>query len=223
MPSNREPDTFGRGWPTVRTASRWIWGSTRGGVTRRPPRSMVSAAVVSSPTATITPRFKPRSVSVPCPVTRALRRIRSIIWPSWRTGRRSRRSGGTGPVSGRPPPGFRQRVGCPVPPVPGRLDGISPDDPHLTGLLVRRHPDVALVHQLDLPVDDLAPVLRVVVGSPIEVEVLRVDRPLVDQLILLGGQVLDPVVPLGTGAEPAQRLDVDGAVDPGRAAAVIVS
>ena len=46
MPSNSDPDTFGRGWPTVSTASRWMCGSTSGGVTRRPPRSMVSAAAV---------------------------------------------------------------------------------------------------------------------------------------------------------------------------------
>src|SRR6266487_3258312 len=114
-------------------------GSTRGGVTRLPPRSMVSAAVVSASTATIRPRSTPRSVSASCPATRALRRSRSIIW--------------------------------------------------LTMLLIRVDPDAALVHQ--------------------------VDRPFVDDLVLLGGQVLDPVVPLGVGAEPAQRLDVDGACHPG--------
>ena len=37
MPSNSEPDRFGRGWPTVSTASRWMCGSTSGGVTNRPP------------------------------------------------------------------------------------------------------------------------------------------------------------------------------------------
>ena len=45
MPSNSEPDTFGRGWPTVSTASRWMCGSTSGGVTSRPARSMVSRAL----------------------------------------------------------------------------------------------------------------------------------------------------------------------------------
>src|SRR6266568_497118 len=140
-------------------------GSTRGGVTRLPPRSMVSAAVVSASTATILPRSTPRSASASCPATRALRRSRSIIW--------------------------------------------------LTMLLIRVDPDAALVHQVDLPGDHLAPVVLVRVRGPVEVQVLRVDRLFVDDLVLLGGQVLDPVVPLGVGAEPAQRLDVDGAGHPG--------
>src|SRR5215471_11892529 len=76
-------------------------------------------------------------------------------------------------------------------------------------------PDVPLVHEFDLPVDHLAPVLGVLVGSPVEIEVLRVDRPFVDELVLLGGEVLDPVVPLRVRAEPAERFDVDGPGHPG--------
>ena len=68
--------------PTVRTASRWMCGSTSGGVTRRPARSMVSAAVAPASTVTISPPAMPRSVSSSWPATRALRRIRSIIWLS---------------------------------------------------------------------------------------------------------------------------------------------
>src|SRR5262245_43224231 len=89
-------------------------------------------------------------------------------------------------------------------------------------LLIGPDPDVAVVHELDLLVDDLAPVLLVPVRGAIEVEILRIDRLLVDQLILLCGLVLDPVVPLGSGAEPAQRFDVDCPCDPGRSAPVVV-
>src|ERR1700683_1271144 len=88
--------------------------------------------------------------------------------------------------------------------------------------LVGPPPDVTLVHELDLLVDDLAPVLRVRVGSAVQVQVLRVDRGLVDDLVLLGGEVLGPVVPLGTGPELAQRLHVHGPGHPGGPAAVVV-
>ena len=49
-------------------------------------------------------------------------------------------------------------------------------------------PDVELVHQLDLLVDHLALVLLVVVRDAVQVEVLRVDRIFVDELVLLGGE-----------------------------------
>src|SRR5271165_6133713 len=85
-----------------------------------------------------------------------------------------------------------------------------PTGPGPLSPLVRAPPDVALVHQLDLPGDDLAPVLVVGVRGAVQVQVLRVDRLFVDQLVLLGGQVLDPVVPLRAGPEFAQGLDVNG-------------
>jgi len=71
------------------------------------------------------------------------------------------------------------------------------------------------VHELDLPVDDLAAVLLMLVRRTVQVEVLRVDGLFVDELVLLGGEVLDPVVPLRAGPESAERLDVDGAGHPG--------
>jgi hypothetical protein len=61
------------------------------------------------------------------------------------------------------------------------------------------------VHQLDLLVDDLAPVLLVVVRGAVQVEVLRVDRIFVDELVLPGGQVLDPVVPIPASSARSQR------------------
>src|SRR5215471_18554036 len=97
-----------------------------------------------------------------------------------------------------------------------------PTGPGPVSPLVGPPPDVALMHQLDLLVDDLAPVLLVVVRGAVQVEVLRVDRVFVDELVLLGGQVLDPVVPLGAGPELTQRLDVYGPGHPRRAAAVVV-
>src|SRR5213075_3416491 len=58
-------------------------------------------------------------------------------------------------------------------------------------------PDAAVVHELDLPLDDLLAVLGVLHRLALEVEVLRVDRLLVEDLVELGAEILDPVVPLG--------------------------
>src|SRR6266478_2982127 len=83
-------------------------------------------------------------------------------------------------------------------------------------------PDPAVVHQLDLPLDDLLAVLGVLHRLALEIEVLRIDRLLVEELVELGAEILDPVVPLGTGAMVAQRLDVDHAADVGRTGAVVL-
>src|ERR1700722_12790474 len=88
--------------------------------------------------------------------------------------------------------------------------------------LVGAAPDAALVHELDLPFGDLAAVLLVVVRRAVEVQVLGVDGLLVDELVLLGGEVLDPVVPLRAGPEVAQCRHVDGPGDPGGPGAVVV-
>src|SRR5205814_916778 len=78
---------------------------------------------------------------------------------------------------------------------------------------LRLLPDAALVHQPDLPLDDLLAVLGVLHRRALEVEVLRVDRPLVEDLVELGPEVLQPVVPLRPGPVVAERLDVDDAAD----------
>src|SRR5262249_46232055 len=83
-------------------------------------------------------------------------------------------------------------------------------------------PDTARVHELNLPVDYFPAIFVVGIRGTVEVDVLRVDRLLVNKLVLLGGEVLDPVVPLRIRAEPAERLDVDGTGDPGGHAAVVV-
>src|SRR6266568_7960535 len=88
---------------------------------------------------------------------------------------------------------------------------------------LRLGPDAHLVELADLLVDDLAAELLVLVGRAVQVEVPGVDGPLVDELVLLGAQVLEPVVPLGAGVEVAQRLDVDGAGNVGGAGAVAVA
>src|SRR3990170_8068375 len=90
-------------------------------------------------------------------------------------------------------------------------------------LVGRPRPDAAVVHQADLLLDDLLPVLGVLHGRPLQVEVLRVDRLLVHDLVELGAQVLHPVVPLGPGAMVAHRLDVDDASHVGRAGAVVLA
>src|SRR3954453_3351659 len=58
-----------------------------------------------------------------------------------------------------------------------------------------RRPDTRVVHLADLLVDYLAPVLRVLVGRAVEVEILRIDWLFVEELVQLRAQVLHPVVP----------------------------
>src|SRR5262249_60637837 len=90
-----------------------------------------------------------------------------------------------------------------------------PASPALLGCLpplasaLRLLPDPPVVHQLDLPLDDLLAVLGVLHGLTLEIEVLRIDRLLVEQLVEFGAEVLHPVVPLGARAMITQRLHVD--------------
>src|SRR5438093_4210448 len=92
-----------------------------------------------------------------------------------------------------------------------------------SSLPLRLLPDAAVVHEPDLAPDDLLAILLVLHGRAVEVEVLRVDRLLVEELVELGAQVLQPVVPLGAGAMVAERLDVDHAADVGGAGAVVLA
>src|SRR5262245_42673517 len=85
----------------------------------------------------------------------------------------------------------------------GCVAGKHPDRP-AAGLAVRLNPDAALVHELDLLIDHFPAVLLMGIRGAVEVKVLRVDRLFVDELVLLGGEVLHPVVPLRARAEPAQ-------------------
>ena len=84
------------------------------------------------------------------------------------------------------------------------------------------HPDVPLVHQVDLPLVDLFPVFGVLHRRPVQVQVLGIDGLIIDDLIELGPQVLDPVVPLGPGAVVAHGLDVDHPRDVCGARAVLL-
>src|SRR6266849_2976580 len=70
-----------------------------------------------------------------------------------------------------------------------------PDQAELIGS-IRPAPDIAVVHERDLAVVDLLAELGVRIGWSIEVQVLGIDRLLVNQLIQLGPQVFYPVVPL---------------------------
>src|SRR5213593_175622 len=96
-----------------------------------------------------------------------------------------------------------------------RIEAGSTPPPSALRLL----PDPPVVHQLDLPLDDLLAVLRVLHGLALEIEVLRIDRLLVEELVELGAEVLHPVVPLGARAMVTQGLDVDHAADVGRSGA----
>src|SRR6266446_3833305 len=89
--------------------------------------------------------------------------------------------------------------------------------------VVRRHPDIPLVHEPDLLRCHFATIFIMPVRDPAEVDILRVDRLFVNELVLLSGEILDPVVPLRVRAELPQRLDVDSPGDPGGSAAVVMS
>src|SRR5438128_7969657 len=83
-------------------------------------------------------------------------------------------------------------------------------------------PDAPVVHELELPLGDVVAVRGVLHRGALRVEVLRVDGLLVERLVELGPDVLEPVVPLGARAMVAQRLDVDDACDVRRARAVLL-
>src|SRR5215510_14274523 len=104
-----------------------------------------------------------------------------------------------------------------VPSAPG-IDARIHTPPSALWLL----PDPAIVHQLDLPLDDLLAVLGVLHGLTLEIEVLRIDRLLVEKLVELGAEVLHPVVPLGARAMITQRFDVDHTPHVGGSGAVVL-
>src|SRR4030095_10022735 len=95
-----------------------------------------------------------------------------------------------------------------------------PSGPALSPLGAR--PDIAVVHEPDLSLNHLVAVLSVLHRRPLEVEILRIDGLLVEELIELGPEVLHPVVPLGPRPVVAECLDVDDASDVGPARAVLL-
>src|SRR5919198_6170494 len=74
--------------------------------------------------------------------------------------------------------------------------------------------DAALPELADLWLEHVRAVFLVRVRRAIEVQVLRIDVLLVDEAVLLGGEVLHPVAPAGVRAEAAQGVDVDRARHP---------
>jgi hypothetical protein len=71
---------------------------------------------------------------------------------------------------------------APLSEVPARQRHRARGDRSARGLL----PDTAVVHEPDLALDHLLAVLSVLHGHPLEIEVLGVDRALVDDLVELG-------------------------------------
>jgi len=65
------------------------------------------------------------------------------------------------------------------------------------------------MHQLYLLFDDLLTVLGMLHRFTIQVHVLGIDGLLIQHLVEFGTQVFHPVVPLGTSAVIAQRLNVN--------------
>src|SRR6266542_3326831 len=195
---------------------------------RRPPRSTLfpyttlfrSAATAASsgskPTPGPTPSPDATWIAATTAKPRWKSRTRAISTPTtWLPA--------TGPTSaGWSPAGWRRQGPAPRPPA-RRADSA----PLRNGRLGRNgdvwtSPDVPLVHQRDLLVDDLGAELGVPVWRSIEVQVARVDRTLVHELEQLGAQVLHPVVPLCLRPEFAQRIDVDRARHVRRSGAVAV-
>src|SRR3984893_9561189 len=84
----------------------------------------------------------------------------------------------------------------------------------------RRLPDSALLHKPDLRVDHLALVLVMPAGNFVEIEILGVDRLLVNNLRQLGADLLRPICHLSALPMMAQRLDIDHAGDEGGAVGV---
>src|SRR5215468_1321927 len=91
-----------------------------------------------------------------------------------------------------------------------------------TSLPLRSLPDAAVVHEADLAPDDLVSIFLVLHGGALQIEVLRIDRLLVQELVELRTQVLHPVVPLRASAVIAKRFDVDHAADVRRAGAIVL-
>src|SRR5207248_1729290 len=85
----------------------------------------------------------------------------------------------------------------------------------------RLGPDITVVHELDLAPDHVA-VLGVLHRRALEVQVLGIDRLVIDDLVELRAEVLQPVVPLRARAVVAQRLDVDDAAHVRRPGAVVL-
>src|SRR6266700_6097503 len=69
-------------------------------------------------------------------------------------------------------------------------------------------PYSALVHQINLFLNDLLAIFSVFHGFTVQVEVFGIDGLLVEELVQLGTQVFHPVVPLGTRAVVSQSLDI---------------
>src|SRR5262245_25058858 len=92
-----------------------------------------------------------------------------------------------------------------------------------TSLSLRPLPDAPVVHEADLAPDHLVAILLVLHRGALQIEVLRIDRFLVKQLVQLRAQVLHPVVPLRAGAMVAERLDVDHAAHVRGAGAVVLA
>ena len=85
------------------------------------------------------------------------------------------------------------------------------------------NPDIAFVHELDLAFDHLLMILRVLHRLALEIEILGINRLLIEKLIELRAQVLEPVIPLRPGAVIAQGFDVNDAADIGRACPVVLA
>jgi len=76
------------------------------------------------------------------------------------------------------------------------------------------------VHQIDLFASDFFVVFGVFHGLALEIEIFRIDRFFVDDLVELGAEILHPVVAFGAGAVIAKGFDVDDSGDVAGATAV---
>src|SRR5579884_3527277 len=100
--------------------------------------------------------------------------------------------------------------------------GSCPSSPGTIVSAGGRDPDAPVVHEPNLALDHLLPVLGVLHGLAVQVEVLRVDGIAVQELVELGPEVLHPVVPPGPGPVVPQGLDVDHPGHVGRARSVLL-
>src|SRR6266516_192823 len=71
------------------------------------------------------------------------------------------------------------------------------------------HPDTSLVHQVNLFLNDLLSVLSMLHRLAIQVQILRINRLFVEQLVEFSTQIFHPVIPLCTCPVVSQRLDIN--------------
>src|SRR5712691_4757837 len=76
-------------------------------------------------------------------------------------------------------------------------------------LSLRFDPDTTFMHQIDLSLNHLLSIFSMLHWFAVQIEILRVDGLLIEQLVEFGPQILEPVIPLGACPVIAQRFYIN--------------